>query len=150
MADGNRSLSAIPTISVIFSFRNEESNLTPLIERTVAAVKDVSEDYEIIFVNDDSDDKSLEIITRHGLEDPRIKTINMSRRFGVGPCILAGFEYAKGETVVYLDSDLQDPPEVICKMIEKWQQGYEIVYGIREKRKEGFLKVFCYWLLFQI
>ncbi len=121
-------------ISFVFSFKNEEKNLNELIKRVDDSVKKLPNyDYELIFVNDASDDNSEKI-----LEDLQkifpITIINMSRTFGVGPCVLAGFKHAKGDCVVYMDSDLQDPPEILGKLIKEYEMGAEIVHTVRTKR----------------
>ena len=121
-------------VSVVFSFRDEESNIQELIHRVRAVFLKINIDYEFIFVNDDSTDRSLKILQHERVADPKIKIISMSRCFGVSPCILAGMKYSQGDAIVYLDSDLQDPPELIEKMIEQWQQGYEVVHTTRTKR----------------
>lgn len=121
-------------VSVVFSFRNEENNIKELINRVRAVFVKLNIDYELVFVNDDSTDRSLEILREEREADKNIKIISMSRCFGVSPCVLAGMEYSTGDAVVYMDSDLQDPPELIEKMIEQWQQGYEVVHTTRTKR----------------
>jgi len=121
-------------LSIVFSFRNEEKVLDELIKRVKIAIEAAGADFEIIFVNDDSSDRSLYILTRHRQADPRIKIINMSRRFGVHPCVIAGLRHAKGDAVVYMDTDLQDPPELIPQMIEKWKAGADVVNTVRTKR----------------
>ena len=121
-------------VSVVFSFRNEESNIEELINRVRNVFLKLNINYELIFVNDDSTDTSLEILRKERETDKNIKVLSMSRCFGVSPCVLAGMEYSSGDAVVYMDSDLQDPPELIEKMIEQWQQGYEVVHTTRTKR----------------
>jgi len=121
-------------ISFVFSFKNEEKNLSELIKRVNDTVKKLSNyDYELIFVNDNSDDNSEKLLEDLQKKFP-ITIINMSRTFGVGPCVLAGFKHAKGDCVVYMDSDLQDPPEVLEKLIEEYEKGAEIVHTVRTKR----------------
>ena len=121
-------------ISFVFSFRNEEKNLKNLIERVHKAVKKtVSWDYELIFVNDDSNDNSEKILLDLQKQF-KIKIINMSRRFGTNPCVLAGFENCSGDCIIYMDSDLQDPPELITEMIKQHEKGFEIVHTRRTKR----------------
>ena len=94
-------------ISFVFSFKNEENNLEELIKRVDSSVKKLKNyNYELIFVNDDSDDNSAQILENLQKTFP-ITLINMSRTFGVGPCVLAGFNHTKGDCVVYMDSDLQ-------------------------------------------
>jgi dolichol-phosphate mannosyltransferase len=133
-------------VSIIFSFRNEEAALPELVKRVenlfVEHLKGYK--YELIFVNDDSTDKSLEILMGLRERNKNIKIINMARRFGVTPCVMAGFSKAKGDAVIYMDSDLQDPPELIPELIKKWEEGAEVVHTIRTKRHgENFLKL---WL----
>ena len=122
-------------LSVVFSFRNEEGNLKELVERVNSSLKNLSDwEYELIFVNDDSSDKSESILLQLQKDYP-IKIINMSRNFGVDPCVLAGFRHAKGEAVIYLHTDLQDPPEIIPDLIKKYEEGFDIVHTVRTKRK---------------
>ena len=121
-------------ISFVFSFKNEEKNLEELVKRVDNSVKKLSNyDYELIFVNDDSDDNSEKLLLDLQKNFP-ITLINMSRTFGVGPCVLAGFKHAKGDCIVYMDSDLQDPPEILEKLIKEYEKGAEIVHTVRSKR----------------
>ena len=121
-------------ISFVFSFKNEEKNLNELIKRVDDSVKKLSNyDYEMIFVNDASEDNSEKMLENLQKKFP-ITIINMSRTFGVGPCVLAGFKQAKGDCVVYMDSDLQDPPETLEKIIKEYEKGAEIVHTVRTKR----------------
>ena len=121
-------------ISFVFSFKNEENNLEELIKRVDSSVKKLKNyNYELIFVNDDSDDNSAKILENLQKTFP-ITLINMSRTFGVGPCVLAGFNHAKGDCVVYMDSDLQDPPELLDKLINKYENGADVVHTVRTER----------------
>ncbi len=121
-------------ISFVFSFKNEEKNLNELIKRVDDSVKKLSNyDYEMIFVNDASEDNSEKLLENLQKKFP-ITIINMSRTFGVGPCVLAGFKQAKGDCIIYMDSDLQDPPEIIEKIIKEYEKGAEIVHTVRTKR----------------
>ena len=130
-------------VSIVFSCRNEEKNIKELINRVDIAFKKVENyKYELIFVNDDSNDSSEQILESLQ-ESYKIKIINMSRNFGVAPCVLAGFKHASGDCVVYLDSDLQDPPEIIPKLLIEFEKGHDIVHTVREKRLgEGNAKLF--------
>lgn len=122
-------------LSIVFSFRNEENNIKELVQRTSSAISSVEDcDYELIFVNDASTDGSFSLLSELKLSYP-IKIINMSRNFGVTPCVLAGFANACGDAVVYMDSDLQDPPELIPKMVEKFREGYDVVHTTRTHRE---------------
>ena len=138
-------------LSVVFSFRNEESNLIELVKRTSAAIKKLNNwTFELIFVNDDSNDSSETILTDLQKSYP-IKIVNMSRRFGVGPCVLAGLNIAKGDAVVYMDSDLQDPPEIIPKLVQKFENGVDVVHTRRTKRlEESFVKIFLTKMAYRV
>lgn len=136
-------------LTVVFSFRNEENVLPELIKRTRAVLKQESANgtlscWELIFVNDVSTDKSLDILLEHAKGHDDIRIINMSRCFGVSPCVLAGMEYSSGDAVIYMDADLQDPPEIIPRMIKAWQSGenIDVVHTIRNSRLgESLLKL---------
>ncbi|MCX5720972.1 MAG: glycosyltransferase family 2 protein [Nitrospirae bacterium] len=122
-----------PVISIVFSFRNEEEVLPELVHRVVAVVETIG-DYELIFVNDDSTDRSLDVLQSLRAENSRIKIINMSRRFGVSPCVIAGLAASRGDAAIYMDSDLQDPPEIIPQMVREWKNGADIVHTVRTHR----------------
>jgi dolichol-phosphate mannosyltransferase len=125
---------ALPLVSVILSFRNEEEVLPELIARLTAALSPLPLDYELVFVNDDSRDGSRALLEARAREDKHIRLVNMSRRFGVSECVLAGMRYAKGDAMVMMDTDLQDPPELLPEMIEKWRAGADVVYTVRTAR----------------
>ena len=114
-------------ISIVFSFRNEQEVIPELINRLRQSLDVLEMDYELIFVNDASTDGSLELLLSYHDKDPRIKIINMSRRFGVTPCVMAGLEISEGDAVVYMDTDLQDPPELIPKMLAEYEKGADVV-----------------------
>ena len=121
-------------LSLVFSFKNEEKNLRELIERTARVLKEIQNcNYELIFVNDNSSDNSQKIILELQKDHP-ITLINLSRTFGRIPSVIAGFRKTKGNVVIYMDTDLQDPPEIIPEMLEKYEQGSEIVHTIRTRR----------------
>ena len=106
-------------LSVVFSFRNEEGNIEELVKRISESLEKVENwNYELIFVNDDSTDSSEKILLDLQKKFP-IKIINMSRRFGIDPCVLAGFRNAEGDAIIYLHTDLQDPPEIIPELIKE-------------------------------
>ena len=121
-------------ISIVLSFRNEQETIPELIERLHNSLRPLNIEYEFIFVNDASTDNSLGILLEMQKNDRCIKIINMSRRFGVSQCVLAGMKYSKGDAVVYMDADLQDPPELIPEMIKKWEEGADVVYTTRITR----------------
>ncbi len=122
-------------LSVVFSFRNEEGNIEELVKRISQSLEKVENwNYELIFVNDDSTDSSEKILLDLQKKFP-IKIINMSRRFGIDPCVLAGFRNAEGDAIIYLHTDLQDPPEIIPELIKKHEEGFDVVHTVKTKRK---------------
>ena len=138
-------------LSIVFSFRNEEKNLNELIKRVTEIIKDLDNwDYELVFVNDDSNDNSEKVLIE-SQKNHNIKIINMSRRFGVGPCVLAGLEKSKGDAVIYMDSDLQDPPEIIPQLVKKFEEGADVVHTTRTKRLgENKFKMFLTKIAYRI
>ena len=138
-------------ISIILSFRNEEPVLPELIRRIEAALDPTGYDYELIFINDLSTDASLQILTEAQKTDPHIRILNTSTNFGVVPCLYAGFEYARGDAVVIIDCDLQDPPEIIPEMLEKWAAGAQVVHATRTRRHgESYFKMLLTKIAYRI
>lgn len=128
-------------ISFVFSFWNEEETLEELITRVQKVSESLNVDYEFIFVNDASTDRSLDILQDFSRKDSRFKIINLSRRFGYGQGFMAGMRYAQGDAVITMDADLQDPPEVVPELIKKWREGADIVHTIRTHREgESMIK----------
>src|SRR5579859_6337474 len=116
-----------PYISVVLSFFNEEENIPELVRRLRAALTPVCNDrFELIFINDTSTDRSVELLKELAKGHHDIRLINMSRNFGISACVMAGMRYAKGDAVVYMDADLQDPPELLPTMIETWQKDDDV------------------------
>lgn len=111
-----------------------------LVRRNVENIRSITDDYEIILVNDASPDNSWPEIVRQCAENPRVKGINLSRNFGQHYAITAGLRYATGEWVIVMDCDLQDRPEEIPNLYRKAQEGFDIVYARRAVRKDGFVK----------
>ena len=138
-------------LSIVFSFRNEEGNIEPLIKRISTTMEKIENwKYELIFVNDDSTDKSEQILLDLQKSYP-IKLINMSRNFGIDPCVLAGFRNSSGDAIIYLHTDQQDPPELIPDLIKKHEEGNEIVHTVRTKRKgEGKFRMFLTKIAYSI
>lgn len=121
-------------ISIVLPVFNEEAGIQATIDTLLNYIEQQEENYELIFVDDGSKDKSVEIIKRALAQNDHIKLVEFSRNFGHQLAITAGLEYTKGDAVVVMDADLQDPPEVIPQMIKKWREGYQIVYGKRMQR----------------
>ncbi len=124
-----------PRYSIIAPIFNEEGNIALLYERMVKVMETTGEAWELILVNDGSTDRSPDLIDDLAHRDPRIKTINFARNFGHQTAVTAGIDFARGEAVVLIDADLQDPPEVILEMIERWKAGFQVVYAVRAERK---------------
>lgn len=125
----------MPTFSVVAPVFNEEALVEEFCRRCVAALEPLGEPFELVLVNDGSRDRSPQLLRALHERDPRIKVLNFSRNFGHQLAITAGADYAQGKAVVVIDSDLQDPPEVIPQLIAKWREGYEVVYAVREERE---------------
>ncbi len=140
----------IPYVSVVAPAFNEEAVLEEFCRRMGTVLSQCATAYEIIVVDDGSTDQSFARVHALHQRDPRIKCISLSRNFGHAAAISAGLDTAEGQVVVVLDADLQDPPEVLPEFFTKWQEGYQVVYGIRKKRKEWFLKRAAYWLFYRI
>lgn len=130
-----RPLSARPTFSVVAPVYNEEALVEEFCRRVVAALEPLGEPFELILVNDGSRDRSPDIMRAIHERDPRVKVLNFSRNFGHQIAITAGTDYAQGRAVAVIDSDLQDPPEVIVDMIARWREGYQLIYGVRAERE---------------
>jgi glycosyltransferase involved in cell wall biosynthesis len=140
-----------PLVSVVFSFRNERQNIPPLVARLDAMFARSAVDYELLFVNDASDDGSLEALIDARSRNPNVKVINMSRRFGVSECARAGMSASSGDATIIMDADLQDPPEVIPQLIEKWRAGADVVHTVRTRRHgESALKMMMTRLAYRI
>lgn len=121
-------------ISIVLPVFNEEAGIRTTIDTLEDYVSQQPEDYELVFVDDGSKDKSVEIIKSELEKNDNIRIVEFSRNFGHQIAITAGLQYTSGDAVVVMDADLQDPPEVIPRMIEKWHEGYDIVYGKRKQR----------------
>lgn len=125
----------IPDLSIIVSMYNEEDSLDVFfseISKTMEKIKGYS--YEIICIDDGSVDNTFQILEKYAKEDKNIKVIKFSRNFGKEYGMMAGFKYSKGRACIPMDVDLQDPPELIIKFVEKWEEGYDMIYGIRNDR----------------
>lgn len=129
-------------VSILIPAYNEEKSL-PLLYAELCCLMDseIHYEWEVLFVDDGSKDRTLEIIRQLQQKDPRICYVSLSRNFGKENAMLAGFDYVTGDCMVIMDADLQDPPSLIPQMLEYWEQGYEDVYAKRDKRgKESWLR----------
>ena len=124
-------------ISIVIPAYNEEGNLMPVYQRIKSVFENMQGySFEIIFVNDGSRDNTQSRLEEMALDFPEIKYIEFSRNFGHQPAVKAGMDYADGNVIISMDGDLQHPPELIPQMVQKWEQGYDIVYTIRSYPKE--------------
>ena len=124
-------------ISIVIPAYNEEGNLMPVYQRIKSVFENMQGySFEIIFVNDGSRDNTQSRLEEMALDFPEIKYIEFSRNFGHQPAVKAGMDYADGNAIISMDGDLQHPPELIPQMVQKWEQGYDIVYTIRSYPKE--------------
>jgi dolichol-phosphate mannosyltransferase len=139
-----------PLISVVVPLFNEETNLPELYRRLAAALERDGERFELIFVNDGSQDDTPHLLERLHRQDRRVVAVHLSRNFGHQAAISAGIDLARGQAVILMDGDLQDPPEVLGQFLETWRQGFEVVYAIRTKRKEGLLKRLAYAAFYRV
>ena len=141
-----------PDLSIIVSMYNEEDSLDVFFEKIREALSCVSNySYEIICIDDGSSDKTYELLLDYANKDNRIKIIKFSRNFGKEYGLMAGFKFCKGRAAIPMDVDLQDPPELIVDFVKKWEDGYDMVYGIRSDRgSDTFLKRFTAKLFYKI
>jgi dolichol-phosphate mannosyltransferase len=124
-----------PTISVVAPVYNEEEVLPELYRRVRNVMEELGEPWELVLVNDGSRDRSAEIIAKLHKKDSRVTGVSFSRNFGFQIAVTAGLDHAQGDAIILTDADLQDPPEVYPRMIAKWKEGYDVVYGTRSSRE---------------
>jgi glycosyltransferase len=139
-------------ISIIIPAYNEEEALPALMERITKFADDTKDyDFEFLFVNDGSKDRTIELIKEYREKDKRVCYVDFARNFGKETAMKAGIDYATGDAVVFLDADLQDPPEIITEMIKYWEEGYDDVYAQRKSRKgETWMKKFTSKMYYKI
>ncbi len=136
-------MSEKPTYTIIAPIYNEIDNLQTLHQRVSEIMDGTGESWEFVMVDDGSSDGSTEAILELSAKDSKVVPVIFARNFGHQIAVTAGLDYSRGEAVVIIDADLQDPPEVILRLIEKWKEGYEVVYAVRSKRKgESWFKLF--------
>ena len=139
-------------ISIIIPAYNEEESL-PMLRGRIEKLMDSMKNYEfeILFVNDGSKDRTIEIIKKMREEDTRFNYVDFSRNFGKEIAMIAGLDYATGDCVIFMDADLQDPPELIPELVKYWEQGYDDVYAKRRSRKgETWLKKFTSKMYYKV
>lgn len=126
-------------ISVVIPIHNEEPAILPLYDRLTAVLGSMGRDYEIIFVDDASTDRSFQLLANLAETDPHMKVVRLRRNFGQTAALAAGFDHARGDIVVAMDGDLQDPPEDLPKLVGKIEEGYDLVSGWRKNRADNAL-----------
>jgi glycosyltransferase involved in cell wall biosynthesis len=138
-------------LSIIIPIYNEEGNLNLLYERISKVAASITNDYELIFINDGSRDNSLQMIVSMAVSDQHVRYINFSRNFGHQIAVTAGIDHCSGEAVAIIDADLQDPPELIVELYNKMKEGYQVVYARRRSRSgESFMKKFTAKMFYRI
>ena len=132
------------TLSVVVSCYNEELALNRFYEETASILKNLSWKYELIFVNDGSQDQTLSVLTRLSESDDRVKVISFSRNFGHEAAMIAGLDYSKGDGIVCMDADLQHPPEYLPEIVKKLEEGYDVINMVRTRNESaGWFKNFA-------
>jgi len=140
-----------PKLSVVIPVHNESANIAPLCERLLPVLERIDPAWEAIFVDDGSRDETWSLVKDLSRREPRIGAVSFSRNFGKEIAIAAGLDHARGDAVVIMDADLQHPPEMIEAFVERWKQGYDMVYGQRTDRSDetrtrrGFAHLFYRW-----
>lgn len=137
-------------VSVVLPVFNEVAVLDRLLAEVVAALRETLLEYEIVFVNDGSTDGSAEALDRLAAQNSRVRVIHFSRNFGHQPAVQAGLLAARGSAVVVIDSDLQDDPRAIISFIEKWRDGYDVVFAVRTNRKENPVKRSLFYAFYRL
>lgn len=142
---------ASPVFSIVAPIYNEAANIPVLYQRIQEVLDTTGEEWELLLVNDGSTDDSAEIIRQLASQDTRVRPVIFARNFGHQIAVTAGLDYSRGQAVVIIDADLQDPPEVILDLIAKWREGYEVVFAIRAEREgEGWFKLFTASLFYRL
>lgn len=128
---------AAPLLSVVVPVKNEEANIAPFVQRVSAVLESVAgkSGWEILFIDDGSSDHTLLALLGAHARDPRVRTVSLSRNFGKEAALSAGLEYARGQAIVPMDVDMQDPPEVLPEMVARWREGFDMVIGVRRCRQ---------------
>lgn len=140
-----------PTFSIVAPVYNESGSLPEFYRRVKEVMEPLGETWELVLVDDGSKDNSAEIMRALAQQDPHVRPVIFARNFGHQLAVTAGLDYSRGQAVVMIDSDLQDPPEVIPELIAKWREGYEVVYAVRTEREgETWFKLFTAKLFYRL
>jgi dolichol-phosphate mannosyltransferase len=139
------------TISIVAPNYNEKETVRLFYQRVREVMDRLGEPWELVYVDDGSSDGSTDVIRRLGEQDPHVRPVIFARNFGHQIAVTAGLDYSRGQAVVIMDSDLQDPPEVLPDLVEKWREGYEVVYATRAEREgESWFKLFTAKLFYRL
>jgi dolichol-phosphate mannosyltransferase len=144
------SVVAKEAISVVVPLFNEQENLASLHARLTRSLSELGVSYELIFVNDGSRDETPEMLNRLAQKDANVVAVHLSRNFGHQAAVSAGLDRVQGDAVIVMDGDLQDPPEVLGQFIQRWREGHDVVYAIRTKRKENWIKRVGYFVFYRL
>ncbi|WP_171046654.1 glycosyltransferase family 2 protein [Pseudarthrobacter sp. NamE5] len=136
------------TITYVFPIYNESGNIKRLYEEVLIVTADLDFGLEFVFVNDGSRDNSLQLLRDLQAEDPRVVVIDFARNYGHQVAVTAGLDAARGDAVIIMDSDLQDPPGVSLELITQWENGFDVVYAQRRTRKDSAFKKFTAWAFY--
>lgn len=140
-----------PTFTIIAPIYNESESIPELYRRVSAVMDGIGQPWELVLIDDGSTDGSTDKIRALAKSDERVRPVIFARNFGHQIAVTAGLDYARGDAVVIIDSDLQDPPELIPEMAEKWREGYEVVYAVRAEREgESWFKLWTASLFYRI
>lgn len=136
-------------ISLVIPLFNEEEIIETLYKRCISSLEKIGEPFEILCVDDGSKDNTFINLKEFYKKDNRFKVLSLSRNFGHQAAVLAGLTHAKGEYIAIIDGDLQDPPEILDQFYNKMNEGNDVVFAVRKKRKEGFFKKLAYWVYYR-
>src|SRR3989440_4853603 len=140
-------------LSVVLPCFNEQAVL-PMTHARFSAMgqplEDIGLDYELVFVNDGSSDSTSDLLNDLAASDSHARVVHLARNFGHQAAVSAGLSVARGDVIAVMDCDLQDPPEILPRFLEKWREGFQVVYAIRKKRKEWFGKRLAYWTFYRL
>ena len=140
-----------PKYSIVAPIFNEEETLPEFFRRICAVVQELDSSAELVLIDDGSTDNSLALIREFQVQESFIRVLSFSRNFGHQVAITAGIDYAQGSAVIVIDSDLQDPPELIPDLIKKWEEGNDVVHTIRTKRKgENVIRMFLVKMAYKV
>ncbi len=137
-------------VSVVVPLFDEQANLSELYRRLTATLAETMFEYELVFVDDGSRDATARMLATLAAKDRRVTAIHFSRNFGHQAAVSAGLEHARGDAVIVMDGDLQDPPETLPQFIARWREGHDVIYAVRRKRKENAFKRLGYFAFYRL